>query len=193
MVCMERTYFPGGPMVKTSPSNTQPRHWFWRSHMPLGQKKQNIKQKQSYNKVNKDFISGPQKSHRKSFENMSWVFTAGQACSRHLGPNMGKNKSLFPGQTSQPGVLPVATDSWNFSHLSSFCSRGECPSCQVTFLALWGFFSDTLCPFILWNLWALGVWKTQPEKTQGYFCRLPCHILPELVLWFKGRRRKKEM
>ena len=52
--------FPGGPVVKTSPSNAK-RVWVrslvgeLRSHMPHGQKNQNIKQKQYCNKFNKDF------------------------------------------------------------------------------------------------------------------------------------------
>ena len=50
--------FPGGPVVKTSPSNVGVRVWSLvgelRSHMPRGQKNQNIKQKQYCNKFNKD-------------------------------------------------------------------------------------------------------------------------------------------
>ena len=53
--------FPGSPVVKNSPSNP----WgmgsipFWEL-----KKNQNIKQKQYYNKVNKDFKNGPLKKKR---------------------------------------------------------------------------------------------------------------------------------
>ena len=50
--------FPGGPAVKTSPSNTrgalQSLVGELRSHVPSGQKNQNMKQKQLCNKFNKD-------------------------------------------------------------------------------------------------------------------------------------------
>ena len=51
--------FPGGLVVKTSPSNAGnadsiPGHGA-KIHMSLGQKNQNIKQKQCCNKFNKDF------------------------------------------------------------------------------------------------------------------------------------------
>ena len=54
--------FPGGPVVKTSPSNTGGEGSIpggeLRSHMVRGQK---IKQKQYCNKFNKDFKNGPLK------------------------------------------------------------------------------------------------------------------------------------
>ena len=54
--------FPGDP-VKTSPSNAGVAGGSLvsklRSHMPHGQKSQNIKQKQYCNKFNKDFKNGP--------------------------------------------------------------------------------------------------------------------------------------
>ena len=55
--------FPGGPMVKTSPSSAGVAGGSLvsklRSHMPCGQKSQNIKQKQHCNKFNKDLKNGP--------------------------------------------------------------------------------------------------------------------------------------
>ena len=55
--------FPGGPMVKTSPSNVGGAGSIpaWRAKIPhaLGPKQQNIKQRQYYNKFNKDFKNGP--------------------------------------------------------------------------------------------------------------------------------------
>ena len=55
--------FPGGPRVKTLPSNAGGGGSIpireLRCHMPPGWKKQNIKQKQYCNKFNKDFRKGP--------------------------------------------------------------------------------------------------------------------------------------
>ena len=51
--------FPGGPVGKTLPSNAgrvgSIPGWGAKVHMSLGQK-QNLKQKQYYNKFNKDFL-----------------------------------------------------------------------------------------------------------------------------------------
>ena len=63
--------FPGGPVIKTSPSNAGGAVRFLagelRSHMPPGQKKdQNIKLKQHCNKLNKNFKNGP---HQKILNN----------------------------------------------------------------------------------------------------------------------------
>ena len=68
VVSLESSYFknrdfPGGPVVKTSPSSaggagsTPGREL--RSHVPRGQKNHNIKRKQYCNKFNKDFKNGP--------------------------------------------------------------------------------------------------------------------------------------
>ena len=50
--------FPGGPMVKTSPSNSRRASLISgqgsRIHMAQGQKTKNIKQKQYYDKFSKD-------------------------------------------------------------------------------------------------------------------------------------------
>ena len=55
--------FPGGPVVKTSPSNAGGVGSIsgWGAKVPhaLGPKNQNIKQKQYCNKFNKDFKNGP--------------------------------------------------------------------------------------------------------------------------------------
>ena len=62
--------FPGGPVVKTSPSNAGgqgliPGQGAKIPHA-LGPKNQNIKQKQYYNKFNKDFKNGPHQKRKKS-------------------------------------------------------------------------------------------------------------------------------
>ena len=50
---------PGGPVVKTLPSNAGGEGLIpGLSHMPPGQKNQNIKEKQYCNKFNKDFKNG---------------------------------------------------------------------------------------------------------------------------------------
>ena len=64
--------FPGGPVVKTSPSNAGG------AKIPHASqpKKQNIKQKQNCNKFNKDFKNGP---HQKSKNSQSHkVFPGGK-------------------------------------------------------------------------------------------------------------------
>ena len=65
--------FPGGPVVKTLPSNAgaqmPPLVRKLRFHMSCGQKKQNIEQKQYYNKFNKDFKNSP---HQKKKKNLRW-------------------------------------------------------------------------------------------------------------------------
>lgn len=161
---------------------------------PLAKKKQNIKQKQSYNKFNKDFISGPQKSHRKSFENMSWVFTAGQACSRHLGPNMGKNKSLFLDKHHNLGSCQLQQTLGTFSHLSSFCSPW-----RMSFLSgyipcpLRVFFRHSLSIYSLKPL-SFGSLENTARKTWRLF--LPFALSHPSPSWFSDLReggRKKEM
>ena len=60
-------YFHGSPVIRSSLPTQGVRVWsLWelRSHMPHGQKNQNIKQKQYYNKFSKYFKSGP---HQKKF------------------------------------------------------------------------------------------------------------------------------
>ena len=61
--------FPGGPAVNTSPSNaggavSVPGHGAKILHA-LQPKSQNIKQKQYYNKFNKNFKTGPHKKNLK--------------------------------------------------------------------------------------------------------------------------------
>ena len=54
--------FPGGAVVENLPANagyTGSSPGLGRSHMPHGQKKQGIKQKQYSNKFSKDFKNGP--------------------------------------------------------------------------------------------------------------------------------------
>ena len=55
--------FPGGPVVKTSPSNAGGASLIpgWGAKIPhaSGSKKQNIRQKQYCNKFNKHFKNGP--------------------------------------------------------------------------------------------------------------------------------------
>ena len=65
----ERGDFPGGPVVKTSPSNAEgmgsiPGQGAKIPHASQP-KKQNIKQKQHYNKFNKDFEDGPHQNNLK--------------------------------------------------------------------------------------------------------------------------------
>ena len=57
--------FPGGPVVKTLSSSaraggSQPVVQQLGSHVPGGQKKQNVKQKRYCNRFSKDFKNGPQ-------------------------------------------------------------------------------------------------------------------------------------
>ena len=63
--------FPGGPVVKTSPSNAegvQIRFLFGEVRFPHASwpKHQNIKQKQYCNKFNKDFKNSPQQKKEKA-------------------------------------------------------------------------------------------------------------------------------
>ena len=61
--------FPGGPVVKTSPSNSGAEGSIpvrnLRSHMPGAKKLKNVKQKQSCNRFNKDFKNGPHQKKSK--------------------------------------------------------------------------------------------------------------------------------
>ena len=61
---------PGGPVARTSPSNTgiqvQALLRELKSHKPHGQKNQNIKQKHYCNKFNKDFKNGVKKKKKRS-------------------------------------------------------------------------------------------------------------------------------
>ena len=54
---------PGGPVIRTSPSNAGSMSWIpvWGAKIPhaLWPKHQNIKQKQYCNKFNKDFKNSP--------------------------------------------------------------------------------------------------------------------------------------
>ena len=62
--------FPGGPVVKTLPSNAGGAGPIpgWGAKIPhaLWPKNQNIKQKQHYNKFNKDFKNGPHQKKKKT-------------------------------------------------------------------------------------------------------------------------------
>ena len=66
--------FPGGPVVKTSPFNARGAGSIpgWGAMLPHAsrQKNQNIKQKQYYNKLNKDFKNGPHQ--KKTTKNRKW-------------------------------------------------------------------------------------------------------------------------
>ena len=66
-------------MVKTSPSNALgvgsiPSYRELRSLMPRSQNNQNIKQKQYYDKFNKDFKNGPHQENLKKKNSLSPVF-----------------------------------------------------------------------------------------------------------------------
>ena len=54
-------HFPGGPVVKTSPSNTGGAGSIpgWGAKIPHASRPKNQKQKQYCNKFNKDFKNGP--------------------------------------------------------------------------------------------------------------------------------------
>lgn len=124
---------------------------------------------------------------------MSWVFTAGQACSRHLGPNMGKT-NLFSWTNITTWVCQLQQTLGTFSHLFFLLFTVEnVLLVRLHSLPFEGFFQTLSVHLFFETFWALGVWKTQPERPEGYFCRLPCHILPPS--WFSDLReggRKKE-
>ena len=64
---MIRDFFPGGPVVETSPSNTGSIGLIpgegAKIRQTSGPKAQNIKQKQYCNKFNKDFLNGPHQKY----------------------------------------------------------------------------------------------------------------------------------
>jgi len=73
-------HFPGGPVVKTLPSNAQGVGSIpaWEAKIPhaLQPKHQSINQKQYCNKFNKDFKNGPgQKSLKKKQKHYGRIFT----------------------------------------------------------------------------------------------------------------------
>lgn len=120
---------------------------------------------------------------------MSQVSTACQACSRHLGPSMGKNKSLFLDKHHNRGLASCKRLLEFFLIFLPFVHHGENPSCQVTFLALWVFFRHSQS-ISLWNLWVLGFWKSPKDlKVICAFC--PITSFPELLLWFKGKGKER--
>ena len=121
-------------------------------------KNQNIKQKQYYNKFNKDFISGP---HQKNPKNPLKICLKFPRLVRHVldtwDPAWGKT-NLFSWTNITTWVLPVARDSWNFFSSFFLLSTME----KVLLVRLhslpFEFFSDTLGPFLFetFEFWEFG-------------------------------------
>ena len=84
--------FPGSPVVKNLPSNP----WGMRSIPFWGAKKnQNVKQKQYYNKVNKDFKNGPLKKKKGSLMGTSVLLCLPNYSNQNFGHD-SRNQSIQP-------------------------------------------------------------------------------------------------
>ena len=115
-----------------------------------------------------------------------------QACSRHLGPNMGKNKPLFLDKHHNLGSCQLQETLGTFSHLSSFCLLWRmsflsgyipCPLSFFQILSVHLFFET-------FELWEFGKHSQKNLKAISAIC--PVTSFPELVLYLRGKGRREE-